>query len=175
MRWTRKHLERLPDDGNRYEVVRGELFVTPAPSTMHEELLRVLSIRLRDYVEPRGLGLVYAGRTAVAFEDSEVQPDIVVRARVKPLPRKWEDMPIPLLVVEILSPETRRRDLGAKRDLYMNAGVAEYWIVDAISRTIRVIRADGEREVNEHHEWVPSGADAPLLLDVRVLFREALD
>src|SRR3954469_25951458 len=82
-RWTRVDLERMPDDGNRYEVVRGELFVTPAPSPRHQHVVHELAERLRRFVEAMGLGEVHQSPSAVVFEASEVQPDIIVRRTVR--------------------------------------------------------------------------------------------
>ena len=173
-RWTRADLERLPDDGNRYEVVRGELFVTPAPSPRHEELVYVLAGHLRRYLEPLGIGQVRQAPSALVVEGSEVQPDIMVRAQASPLPDTWDAMPIPLLVVEILSDATQRRDRLAKHTLYVDAGVAEYWIVDGDRRSVRVVRADADVVLAEQIEWRPAGAPVPLVLDIAAMFREAL-
>lgn len=172
--WTRADLERLPDDGNRYEVVRGELFVTPPPSTRHEELVSVIADILRKYIEPTTLGVLRLGKSAVVLEDSQVEPDILVRARIFPTPATWDEMPTPFLIVEVLSPSTRQRDLITKRSLYLDAGVAEYWIVDADTRTIRVIRPDTEDLAIGSLHWHPAGAAAPLVLDVAAMFREVL-
>ena len=172
--WTRADLERLPDDGNRYEVVRGELFVTPPPSTRHEDLVYVVADILRRYIEPTKLGEVRVGRNAVVYEGSQLEPDILVRTRIVPTPATWDAMPTPFLIVEVLSPSTRRRDLIDKRSLYVDAGVAEYWIVDADTRTIRVVRADTDHVAMESLHWHPAGAAEPLVLDVAAIFGETL-
>src|SRR5690242_10756114 len=122
--WTLEELHRLPDDGNKYEVIRGELFVTPPPSVDHEELLARLHDMLAAYVRLHGLGRVYRPRSVIRFEGSEAEPDLMVRA----VPHgahgnAWEKLPPPLLVVEVLSPTTRRRDLVNKRAYYLDAGV----------------------------------------------------
>ena len=79
-RWTLDDLDRLPDDGNKYEVVRGRLFVTPAPAPRHEVVLARLARILEPYVDARKLGQVYRPRAVIRFEDSEVEPDLMVRA-----------------------------------------------------------------------------------------------
>jgi len=76
--WTLEELHRLPDDGNKYELVRGELFVTPAPSLAHERLAVVLSDMLGDYVRRAGIGRVFRPRAVVRFRGSEVEPDVMV-------------------------------------------------------------------------------------------------
>jgi Uma2 family endonuclease len=173
-RWTRADLERLPDDGNRYEVIEGELFVTPPPSTKHEELLWVMGSRLRGYVERAGIGRVHDGKSAMVTRDSHVEPDLLVRQRVVPLPERWDEMPVPLLVVEILSSSTRQRDLSVKKTLYMGAGVAQYWIVDATQRAIHVVRPGEERIERQTVRWEPAGADEAFELDVAGVFDEAI-
>lgn len=170
--WTRADLHRLPDDGNRYEVVKGELFVTPAPSPRHEELIRVLAEHLRELTKGSGV-TVYAGNSAVVLSESQVLPDVQVRARVIPPPDTWEDAPTPLLVVEVVSPVTRRRDLVAKRTLYANAGI-DYWLVDGDDRSITVFSGEGERRCSDSLDWRSFGASQPLTIDVASVFREAL-
>ena len=173
--WTLAELHRLPNDGNKYELVRGELFVTPAPSVAHEELAAVLARILDRYVEPRALGRVYGPRSVIRVLESEVEPDLMVRPLTARLVNDWADAPLPILVVEILSDSTRRRDNGAKRQLYRDAGVPEYWIVDGDGRTIRVIRANDDDVVTaESVAWHPAGADDALIIDLAAFFREAL-
>src|SRR5262245_55479237 len=81
--WTIEEPHRLPDDGNKYELVRGELFVTPPPSVDHEEVLARLAKILMAFVEKHGLGNVYHPRSVVRFEGSEVEPDLMVRQPMK--------------------------------------------------------------------------------------------
>ena len=169
--WTLEELHRLPDDGNKYELIRGELFVTPPPSVDHEEVLARLSAGLTAYVEKHRLGRVYHPRAVIRFEGSEAEPDLMVRA----LPtgrhgNAWEKLPPPLLVVELLSPFTRRRDLLAKREYYLDAGVGEYWVLDGERHEIRVIRRGVEDVViGDVLEWHAVPAE-PLRLEVAVLF-----
>jgi Uma2 family endonuclease len=169
--WTLEELHRLPDDGNKYEVIRGELFVTPPPSVDHEEALARLSAILTGYVEKHGLGRVYHPRAVIRFEGSEAEPDVMVRALAPGVHgNAWEKLPPPLLVVEALSPTTRRRDLVNKREYYLDAGAGEYWVLDGERREIRVIRR-GEPDVvlGESLVW-RAVADEPLVLDVVALF-----
>lgn len=115
-RWTLADLERLPDDGNKYEVVRGELFVTPPPNYGHESIASVLHSILEPYIRAHSVGQIQRPRAVFRFEGSEVEPDLIVRAATATLPRDWQSAPKPLLIVEILSDSTRRRDHVAKRD-----------------------------------------------------------
>jgi Uma2 family endonuclease len=170
-RWTLAELDRLPDDGNRYEVVRGELFVTPAPSPGHEAVLGRLLGLLFPYVERHGLGRVYFPRSIVRFEDSEVEPDLMVRPKLPDDVTDWSQAPVPLLVVEVLSAVTRRRDQIEKRQLYLDAGIAEYWIIDRDERSVRVVSNANEDGVfKDQMTWFPVGAVEPLTFDVRGLF-----
>lgn len=173
--WTLEELHRLPDDGNKYELVRGELFVTPPPSVRHESLLAVLSARLTAYVSSHGIGRVHHPRSVVRVEGSELEPDLMVRPFTDPQGERWEELPLPILVVEVLSGSTRRRDHIQKRDFYMDAGIREYWIVDGEHRTIRVIRPGKHDLVSANRvTWAPGGAAESLVIDVRAYFTEAL-
>ena len=175
-RWTVDELGRLPEGGNKYEVVLGELFVTPAPSVRHEAIVDVLARILDRYVEEQQLGRVSRPRTVLRVLESEVEPDILVRPVLKPLPTSWSDLPIPILVIEVLSETTRRRDLVQKRKLYGDAGVPEYWIVDGEDRRVLVARPGCVDAVcSDVVEWQPDGASAPLRVDVTMMFRDALD
>jgi Uma2 family endonuclease len=173
-RWTLEQKHRLPDDGNKYELVRGQLFVTPPPTNAHETISAILNALLAPFVADNELGLVYRPKAVVRFEGSEVEPDLFVRQR-HPSQRgddtDWDTAPTPILVVEILSPVTRRRDLLAKRQLYLDAGVAEYWIIDPDDRSITVVRPGMADEITvDQLRWRPAGATVPLTLDVNRLF-----
>ena len=173
--WTLEELHRLPDDGNKYELVRGELFVTPAPGVGHESLILRLRRIIEPYVVTHGLGSVFGPRAVIRMHGSEVEPDLMVRPFGLPLPARWEDVPLPFLVVETLSNTTRRRDLGQKRDFYLDIGIAEYWIIDGEARAVRVVRADGEDVlVDRELTWHPERAPEPLIIDVGAYFRDAL-
>jgi Uma2 family endonuclease len=171
--WTLEQLHRLPDDGNKYELVRGELFVTPAPSEDHETILAYLTRAIDDYVARHSLGVVYRARAVMRFDGSEVEPDLMVRQPRRKPAKDWEDAPVPLLIVEVLSGSTRRRDRAQKRELYLDAGVGEYWIVDPERRCVHVIaRGVSDRVVTDVIRWNPPGADEPLDVSVAALFRD---
>ena len=105
------------------------------------------------------------------FEGSEVEPDVMVRQPHTDAEALWDNAPIPILVVEILSPGTRRRDQEQKRALYTDAGVAEYWMVDAERRTITAVRPVQDDVVaSEDLEWKPAGASVPLVVEVGRVF-----
>lgn len=167
--WTREDLARLPDDGNRYEVLGGALLVTPPPSDVHQEIVAWLSASLTPFVMEHALGLVHHPRSVVVIGTEQLEPDLMVRP-IAPL-RGWEHAPRPILVVEILSRSTRRRDLEARRRFYMRAGIAEYWIVDRHARAVLRCKASGlEERVTTVLTWSPDGAGASLDLDLAALF-----
>lgn len=171
-RWTLQELHSLPDDGNKYELVHGALFVTPPPSNVHETVLARLNRLLVGYVDAQRLGLVYPGTPAVRRHESEVLPDIIVRAEAPGVLNDWENAPTPLLVVEILSDSTRRRDMDQKRAFYMtDVRVPEYWAVDPDVRVVRVMRQGAEdRVASDLVRWMPEGASEALTIDLAALF-----
>src|SRR5688572_9641243 len=173
-KWTLAELHRLPDDGNKYELVRGQLFVTPPPTDEHETIAARLNEILAPYVREQGLGLVFRPRAVMRFEGSEVEPDLMVR---REHPRRtgrdedWTRAPVPILMVEILSSYTRRRDHREKRQLYLDAGVAEYWVIDPEEREISVSRHDAATHMQRQRvTWLPAGVSGPLSVDVAELF-----
>ncbi|MEO8620833.1 MAG: Uma2 family endonuclease [bacterium] len=170
-RWTLDDLNALPDDGNKYEVVRGELFVTPAPTPTHETVCARLSHILSEYVTREKLGLLYHPRAVLQFEDSEVEPDLMVRREHSGDSSTWSSAPIPSLIVEVFSPTTARRDRNQKRELYMDAGVGEYWMVDPNNRTFITIQRGRENAVvSGEMTWHPEGAREPLVFAVADVF-----
>ncbi|HKS06815.1 MAG TPA: Uma2 family endonuclease [Gemmatimonadaceae bacterium] len=113
---------------------------------------------------------MYHPRAVVQLADTQVEPDLMVRS---PAPRStpWNRAPLPILVVEIVSPTTRRRDHVEKRDLYLELTIAEYWIVDPETRCVTVVRPGHEDAVRENTlEWHPAGASTSLMIDVHGLF-----
>lgn len=172
-RWTRSWLARLPDDGNRYEVLNGELLVTPQAGPDHQGVAFVLGARLLTYCETHGLGSV-VGPGTVIWAGNELQPDVqVIPARIS-RGAKWTDLPLPLLVVEVLSPGSERHDRGKKRDAYLSLGIPEYWIVDLGETRVLVSRSgdEGAREprvVTDTLAWQPRPDVEPLTIDVKAL------
>lgn len=141
---TLADLEAAPDDGNRYELVEGELHVSSAPSIFHQEISLRIALALSRYLQMRPLGKVLQG-VGVIFDDfSAVIPDLVFVTHER-LQRSEADGRLkfaPEIVIEILSPgaSNERRDRQLKRDLYSRQGVHEYWIVDPAARAVELHR-----------------------------------
>ena len=139
---TYRDYAALPDDGRRYEIHEGELSVTAAPRTKHQEVSIKLASALHVHVTARGLGKVFAAPIAVILSDiSVVEPDIVYVAtdRLGLISERGIEGP-PTLVVEILSPTTALIDRTRKMQLYARHGVPWYWLVDPDSRTVEIYR-----------------------------------
>ena len=140
-RWTYADYAALPDDGNRYEIIAGVLYMTPAPGTGHQSVSARLVTFLVTHVEFAGLGRVFAAPVDVELApDTVVQPDIVVVLSAN-LHRITPSRIIgaPDLVVEILSPGTAGYDRREKQDAYARSGVGEYWIVDPGAQTVELL------------------------------------
>ncbi len=172
-RWTLEELHSLPDDGNKYELIHGELFVTPPPNDDHETILARLTRILDRYVEANGLGQVYRPRAVFRLNGSEVEPDLMVRQEASGIGNAWETAPPPILVVEVFSSSTRRRDSMQKKDFYVeHAELAEYWMVDGDRREIRIARpGEADRIATVTLEWHPSGPAEPLMIRLSDVFR----
>jgi Uma2 family endonuclease len=170
--WKRADLDRLPDDGNRYEVLNGELLVTPAPSDVHQAIVDWLSAVLTPFVVAHRLGVVQHPRSVIVIDGSQVEPDLMARPSAPPL--GWERAPIPFLVVEVLSRSTRQRDLGKKRAFYIKEGVAEYWVVDRQTRSILRVTPERDERVVGMLTWTLPNAAAALEVDVARMFRDVL-
>ena len=173
-RWTRTDIDRMPEDGNRYEVVDGALFVSPPPSPEHEGIIYELAALLDAFVRRNAIGAVLSGKPAVVYGDSYVEPDIVGCERPRPFPKKWDDMPRPFLLVEVISPTSWRRDRVFKHTLYTRERV-EYWIVDPEARTFTIASpGQPDRVVNDRLTWTPPNSAQTFELDVDAFFRGLL-
>jgi len=177
--WTVEEMwALLPDDGNRYEVIDGVLYVTPSPTDDHQDALGVLFALVRPYLERYPVAWVRFAPADVRFGPKRgVQPDLYVAPLVDGRrPHGWQEITRLLLVVEILSPGTASQDRGVKRRLYQEVA-DEYWIVDLDARIIERWRPGDERPeiLDSVLTWQPAGADEPLPLDLPAFFREVWD
>jgi len=141
--WTYRDLVALPEDHLRHELIDGEHFVTPSPNTGHQEISKHLFRALDAYVERHRTGeVLYAPFDVKLSLFTVLVPDLVyfTAGRFAHVVNEKHATAAPDLVVEILSPGTRRRDKGRKRAVYDREGVREYWIVDPEARSITVLR-----------------------------------
>lgn len=173
-RWTAERVRALPDDGRRYELIEGELVVTPAPRGLHQVAIRELVRHLDPWLRDLGIAeLLFAPADLALGEDEILQPDLFVyrTANGKSL-HDWSDITELLLVVEVLSPSTARYDRQLKRRRYQRAGVAEYWIVDLDARLIERWRPGDVRPevLTDQLSWKPSPDYSALDIDLHAFF-----
>src|SRR5512132_4336259 len=138
-------LDAFPDDdGNRYELIGGELFVSRAPGIPHQRVLLNLELGLSDYLRANPIGILVPGAGAIFSDYDAVIPDLAFVRH-----ERWDNVVTGDkftgaldIVVEILAPgiQNRKRDLSAKRKLYANYAIAEYWIVDSENQSVLIFR-----------------------------------
>ena len=140
-------LRSFPDDRNRYEIIGGQLIVSPSPSTRHQHVLLELASALRSYLANQQSGRIYVAPLDVRLSFYDVvQPDLlVVLDDRKEIVQEHGIVGPPNLVVEILSPSSKTTDRVDKAALYASSGVQEYWIVDPMVETVTVYGLDGDR------------------------------
>ncbi len=177
--WTWDDVQLLPDDGNRYEVIDGELFVTPAPAWRHQEAVAELLGLLRAYLRRERVGHAFGAPADVVFSArNAVQPDVFVAPLVDGRrPERFEDVGRLLLAAEVISPSSGRADRVKKRALYRERGVPEYWIIDLDARTFERSTPDDARPevLADEVVWHPVGAAEPLTIDLPSYFTTVLD
>jgi len=172
--YTADMVRAFPEDGNRYEVVYGELLVTPAPRPWHEVVQGRLYVALVDYLRAEPVGHVFGSRSDLSWrEDVLVSPDLFVVTLEQARTLKWAEMQDYLLVVEVLSPSSTRFDRFTKRRLYQDKGVLAYWVVDPDARVVEMWSPGSQLPVVEREclSWHPHGATAPFVLGLAELFR----
>jgi Uma2 family endonuclease len=178
-RWTAREVRQLiadnPRHTPRYELVEGELLVTPSPGNIHQRLVLEIAFLLRLYLDRSETGFVSISPSDIELEpETIVQPDVYVA----PMSMRQREFPLPqlLLAVEVLSPSSSRHDRVRKRPLYQRR-VPEYWIIDADARLFERWRPDDERPelLSESIEWTPDPAAEPFALDLKAFFAGVLD
>lgn len=172
--WTYEDYLRLPDDGQRYEVIRGVLYVAASPTFPHQFAHTKLFLRLGNFVEERGLGLLLSAPFDVILPEgiaTPVEPDMLF-IRKDDLPA-WDAKNfegVPDLVVEILSPSSRAYDRKIKLAAYRDAGVPEFWLVDPRFREVVLygFGEDGKRYVELARGGIEDEVRSRVLPDFRV-------
>ena len=175
-RWTRDAVLALPDDGNRYELLDGELLVSPSPTGIHQRAVLLLYDSIGPYVKRYRLGWTGLSPADLDFRSGQLlQPDLFVAGLVDGRePLRWEDFEIPLLVAEVLSPSTALYDRNRKRPKFQAAGVGEYWIVDTDGRVVERWKPADERPeiLTETLAWQPRPDLPALEIGLAELFKE---
>lgn len=175
---TIEELLALPEDGLRHELLDGVHVVTPSPEYAHQGVLAGVNFALLKSLEGQDELVVLTSPADIVLSPRTlVQPDIfVIRKPAKVRHASWRDVGVPLLAIEFLSPSTAARDRGAKRRIYQQAGVAEYWIVDLDARLVERWRPGDERPeiVTETLRWEPGLGVSPVTIDLPHLFRHVL-
>jgi Uma2 family endonuclease len=165
----------LPDDGNIYEVVHGELLVSPSPRPWHEEVGIRLLIAVRLYLERHPVGHAYGSRSDLSWglRDVLVSPDLFVVPLEEARRLDWRSLRTVLLAAEVLSPSSLRADRFTKRRLYQEQGVPLYWVIDPEAHSVEVWRPTDDLPLTELDTltWHPAGAAAPFTLPLAELFR----
>ena len=178
--WTIDILDALPESSERFEIIDGELFVTPSPGLRHQGVVLDLASRLLEYTRRVG-----GCRTVISPSDvwrekrqlNRVQPDIyVVRfhdGKLPPYPFHLREL---LLAIEVASPGKPFLDYQVKRDLYRAEGVAEYWVLNLEERNLTRWRGreDPGAIVTDRIDWRPNAAADPFALDLPTFFETAM-
>lgn len=162
----------FPEDGRRHELVDGEHFMTPAPSTRHQKIVGNLVRFLKNHVACTKAGEVFVAPTDVVLSNLDVvQPDLLfVRAARASIITENNIQGPPDLVIEILSPTSRKIDETVKRKLYERHGVGEYWIVDPELETVDIRRMSEQGYVRAAELSLEAGhaVETPLLPGLRL-------
>jgi Uma2 family endonuclease len=173
--YTADMVRALPDDGKRYELVHGELLVTPSPRGGHQLLVTRLATALTHYLDEYRVGVALVAPADISWGRSDllVQPDVFVLPPGPIDTMEWGDARHLLLAVEVLSPSSLRADRFTKRRVYQEQGVPLYWVVDRDARQVEVWTPDAQFPAVErdHLVWHPTGAPLPFTLSLAGLFR----
>lgn len=173
-RYTIDDLAQFPDDGNRYELIDGVLFVTPGPGLPHQLVAFTLARRLAEYAD-RHPGMVALGPGTVELPPrTHLEPDILVAQRGRARLAEWSDLTPHWLAVEVLSRSTGEYDRRYKVRTYLRLGVREVWLVDPWAQVVQRFTDPDDISppavARGSLEWQPI-ADAPALeLDLDALF-----
>jgi len=149
---TYEDYQHFPNDGKRYEILEGELFVSPAPKTKHQIVSRNLLVMLHQHVSKHKLGEVLAAPTDVILSRTNVvQPDLLFLSSERlPLLTEKNVQGAPDLIVEILSEFTEEQDRTLKMQIYARHGVKEYWLIDPERETLEVYELDQQSRAFRH-------------------------
>ena len=178
--WTIDEVRAMQDEERawpRYELIDGELLVTPGPRRLHQHAVAELFRLLHPYVRAHAIGVVELSPADLQLEPGTiVQPDVFVSPlHAGRLPMHWLETTRLILAAEVISPSNARADRVTKRRFYARADVAEYWMIDLDARVIeRNLGHDLRPEILDSElTWKPDGAAEPLIVDVPSFFARA--
>lgn len=144
---TREEYLDLAEDGFRYDMIGGVLHLSPSPAFEHADRANQLNVRIANFLTKKNIAKIVMEVDVLLPDGGDVvRPDITVILKENMGMVKTHIHGVPDLVVEVLSPSTRNRDLGEKSDRYLKNGVPEYWVVDPDAKTIEV-------RYNRKTEW----------------------
>jgi Uma2 family endonuclease len=180
--WTTDQVAALQQESRhwpRYELIDGELTVTPGPEPEHQLAVQLFLRIIADYTERYDIGTAFTSPADIRLiPESIVQPDLfVIPPVIGPRPErkpKWSDVKRLVLAVEIISPSSVRTDRIQKRELYMNAGVPDYWVIDLDGRFVEQWSATRMAAVPcvDVLRWQPASAPEALVIELVPLFQK---
>jgi Uma2 family endonuclease len=159
----------------RYELIDGQLIVTPAPSWTHQWAVALLWRALHEYVSANPVGVAMMSPSDLELEEGHItQPDVFVVPISTRHPKSWPAVKSLYVAVEVLSPSNARYDRVDKRKFFQRVAVPEYWVVDLDARLIeRWTPTDARPEIiDDTLSWHPAGAAAAFTLDLAVFFAD---
>jgi Uma2 family endonuclease len=144
---TYQDLRAMPDNGKRYELIDGEVYMTPSPNRRHQKIVGKLHVLLYAFVRDRDLGEIYLAPFDVVFDESNVvQPDLVfIRKERLSILKDAGVFGAPDLAIEVLSPGTEKFDRETKLQVYARAGVPELWYVDPATESVDILNLTDQR------------------------------
>jgi len=178
--WTVEEVRDLQDESRpwpRYELIGGELFVTPAPGKPHQLMVTELARILGNYLIEQPVGVVFVSPADLELEPNGIaQPDVFVVPRhgsASPATRHWTDVRALSLAVEVVSPSSVRTDRVEKREVYLSAGTPDYWVIDIDARTIECWTPGRDTPTVAGSElvWSPAECTEPLRVSLVELFQ----
>jgi len=172
--FTYEDLKSWEPDNYRHEIIEGEHFMSPSPNVYHQEIVRKLTIYLSRYVQRKGLGRIFVSPVDVVFQETDVcVPDLVFISKENDAIIKAENIQgAPDLVIEILSPSTKKRDRELKYKRYAYYGVKEYWIIDPEKQLVEVydLAANQLIKVVPKNQSLSTPTFTDLNLDLQTIF-----
>jgi Uma2 family endonuclease len=173
MRISTDEYERLEDDGHRYEVIDGVVVMAPSPTGDHQDIAGEIEKQLRVFLDKHPVGRVFHDMDVRFTKKTLYQPDLTFVSKAR-LPKRTQRVHVvPEMVLEVLSPGTRRRDLSTKKDDYERFGITEYWLVDPQEQAFTCLRLKVARlmPVTITGRWFASEAIPGFKLDLTSLRR----